>query len=94
MAKKKENKIPRFKSEAEEARWWDSHPDFIADQFEKAASEGRLLRGLPKSQNITIQIATSDLRAARKIAEQKGLPCHTYIKMLLHQALDRERPAR
>src|SRR5271157_2995424 len=48
--------IPKFKSEAEEAAWWESHPDFIVEQFEKAAKEGRLLRGIPKSKSVTIRI--------------------------------------
>jgi predicted DNA binding CopG/RHH family protein len=51
------------------------------------------MHGLPKSRSITIRIATPDLEAARKLAERKGLPYQTYIKMLLHQALQRERAA-
>lgn len=93
MDKKKVTTIPRFKSEAEEAAWWDEHPDFLADQFEKAAKKGRIMRGAPKSQSVTIRIRTKDVESARKLAEQKGLPYQTYIKMLLHQALERERLA-
>lgn len=93
MNKKKATVIPKFRSEAEEAAWWDSHPEFVADQFEKAAKERRVLRGVPKSQSVTIRIPTRDMQAARRLAERKGLPYQTYIKMLLHQALDRERLA-
>ena len=56
MAKKKAPAVPRFGSKAEEASWWDRHPDFIADQFEKAAKEGTLVGGVPKSQRMTIRI--------------------------------------
>jgi predicted metal-dependent hydrolase len=38
-------KIPKFASEAEEARWWFENEDLIAKEFEKAAAEGRLKRG-------------------------------------------------
>ncbi len=96
MAKKKTAKIttiPRFKSEAQEAAWWDSHPDFIAEQFEKAAKEGRLLRGIPKSKSITIRVPVRDLRTAQRLAGRKGLAYQTYMKMLLHQALEKERLA-
>ncbi len=48
--------IPRFKTEVEEAAWWDAHPDFLAEQFEKAAKEGRLQRGIPKSKSVTIRV--------------------------------------
>ena len=54
MARKKTAQtatIPKFKSAAEEAAWWDAHPGFIVAQFEKAAKEGRLLRGIPKSKS-------------------------------------------
>ena len=84
---------PKFKSEAEEAAWWDAHPDFIVEQFEKAAKEGRLLRGIPKSRSVTIRIAVRDLEAAQRLADRKGLPYQTYMKMLLHQALEKERLA-
>lgn len=38
-------KIPRFATEAEEARWWFENEDLIAAEFEKAAKEGRLRTG-------------------------------------------------
>jgi len=44
-----------------------------------------------ESQSITLRIAVKDVEAARKLAEQKGLPYQTYIKMLLHESLQRER---
>jgi predicted DNA binding CopG/RHH family protein len=91
MDKKRATTIPKFKSEAEEAAWWDRHPDFVADQFETAAKGGRIMRGVPKSQSVTIRIPTKDVAAARRMAGQQGLPYQTYIKMLLHQALERER---
>jgi predicted DNA binding CopG/RHH family protein len=83
--------IPRFKTEAEEAFWWDAHPDFLTEQFEKAAKEGRLQRGIPKSKSVTIRVPVTDLETAQRLAERKGLPYQTYMKMLLHQALEKER---
>ena len=96
MAQKKtgkRNAIPKFKSEAEEAAWWDAHPGFIAEQFEKAVKEGRLLRGIPQSRSVTIRIPVRDLESAQRLAGQKGLPYQTYMKMLLHMALEKERTA-
>src|ERR1035441_9124939 len=96
MASKKTaqtTRTPEFKSEAEEAAWWDAHPDSIVEQFEKAAKEGRMLRGIPKSKSVTIRIAVRDLEAAQRLADRKGLPYQTYMKMLLHQALEKERVA-
>ena len=90
----KTRKMPRFKSEAQEAEWWDKNPDFIADQFEKAAKEGRILRGLPgrgATRSVTIRLAVKDVETAQTLAEKMGLPYQTYIKTILHQALDRQR---
>ena len=45
------------------------------------------------SQSITLRVAAKDVELARKLAEEKGLPYQTLIKMLLHQALNREQDA-
>ena len=37
-------RIPRFKSEKEEARWWDAHPEVITALFLKARKEGKIER--------------------------------------------------
>ena len=92
----KTSKMPKFKSEAEEAEWWDRNPDFVADQFEKAAKEGRILHGLPgrgATRSVTIRLAEKDVETAQTLAEKMGLPYQTYIKTILHQALERERRA-
>jgi len=92
----KVTKASKFKSEAEEAEWWDRNPDFIADQFEKAAKEGRILRGLPgrgATRSVTIRLAMKDVETAQVLAAKMGLPYQTYIKTVLHQALERRRKA-
>ena len=42
---KSDLKIPSFATEAEETKWWFENEESIADEFEKAAKEGRLGRG-------------------------------------------------
>ena len=90
------HKIPRFKSEQEEAAWWDAHPEVITELFLKARKEGRIKR-LPviraATKPVTIRMAVADVEAAQEIAQRRGVPYQTYIKGLLHQALDRERKA-
>ena len=88
--------IPRFKSEKEEAEWWDAHPEVITGLFLKARKEGRIkrlpvVRGATKP--VTIRMPIGDIDAAQELAEKRGLPYQTYIKGLLHQALERERKA-
>jgi len=55
----------------------------------KSEAEG----ALRKSRSVTIRIAVRDLETAQRLAERKGLPYQTYMKMLLHQALEKERAA-
>ena len=86
--------IPRFKSEKEEAEWWDAHPEVITQLFLKAKKEGRIkrllvVRGATKS--VTIRLPIGDIDVAQELAEKRGLPYQTYIKGLLHQALERDR---
>lgn len=89
-------RIPRFKSEREEAEWWDAHPEVITELFLRARKKGTLTR-LPvaggATRSVTIRLAARDIEAAQELAERRGLPYQTYIKMLLHQALERERLA-
>jgi len=90
------HKMPAFKSEQEEAAWWDAHPEVITELFLKARKEGRIKR-LPvvrgATRPVTIRMPVADVEAAQEIAEQRGIPYQTYIKGLLHKALERERKA-
>ena len=87
-------KIPRFRSEREEARWWDAHPEVITELFLAARKKGKIRR-LPvvrgATRPVTIRLPIGDIDAAQELAEKHGLPYQTYVKGLLHQALERER---
>ena len=85
--------LPDFKSEAEEAAWWDTHEDESMKAFEDAAAEGRLGRGTTARKaglpTTTIRLDPVDIELARAQAEKHGLKYQTYLKMLLHEALIR-----
>ncbi len=36
--------IPKFRSEREEALWWDTHPEVITELFIQAKKEGKVKR--------------------------------------------------
>ncbi|HTP89815.1 MAG TPA: CopG family antitoxin [Bryobacteraceae bacterium] len=87
--------IPSFASEREEAAWWDAHPEALTERFRAAARRGRVRRlsqtSLPgASETVTIRIPDVELKRARELAARRGLRYQTYIKMLLHEALDAE----
>ena len=86
--------VPNFKTEAEEARWWDKQSSRIAQHIEAAMAAGEDLTVVPAplkralaAKNVTIRLSLADLERARKQAERRGLRYQTYVKMLLHQAL-------
>ena len=54
------------------------------------------VRGLfarPETRQISIRLSAADLLLANQLAAAKGLAYQTYIKSLLHEALERERRA-
>ena len=96
-AKMKQVAIPKFSSEAEEAAWWDAHRSEIEGEIRQRIKQkrpltlGGLLQGAKASQPVTLRIPKEDLETARRLAAQKGLGYQTYIKMLLREALTKNR---
>ncbi len=100
-------KVPKFSTEAEEAKWWYDNRNKVSDEFLKAAKEGRLGRGgvarllaergikpaqpLPST---TIRLDPEDIARARIQAANRGLRYQTYLKMIIHEALHNAESAR
>jgi predicted DNA binding CopG/RHH family protein len=90
-------KIPKFENETDEANWAFEHREDLASAFLRAAQEGRVRQGTLKQRGITppttIRLAPEDISRARLLAERRGLRYQTYLKMLIHEALEREEKA-
>jgi predicted DNA binding CopG/RHH family protein len=91
--------IPKFASEAEDARWHDRHrrklESAVADRIRDGSTlTMRQAAARARTRPITIRLATEDVDKARGLAAQKGIGYQTYIKMLLREALRREAGAR
>jgi predicted DNA binding CopG/RHH family protein len=86
-----ELKNKTFKNEAEEAVWWESQEDALADEFEKATAEGRVGIGTVAKRatlpSTTIRLDPEDIAIARVQAAARGLRYQTYLKMIIHEAL-------
>ena len=91
-------RVPKFGSEAEEAAWWDAHPEVIVKAFERAYGKKAVQRVLgeeqkpkrPPTQAVTMRLPVEDVARARRVAARKGLGYQTLVKTLLHEALLRE----
>ena len=96
-AKTKLAVIPKFSNETEEAAWWDAHRSDVEMEIRHRIKQKRpltlnsLLHRPKPTEPITLRISRDDLAAARRLAAQKGLGYQSYIKMLLREALDRNR---
>ena len=86
--------LPEFKSEAEEAQWWFEHREALGEEFATAIDEGRVTRGMMLKRGLvptpSIQIDPEDLTQAKALAEKKGVRYQTYLRVLIHEALERE----
>src|SRR6266700_2440585 len=97
-------KVPRFRTEAEEAEWWDSHMDMVEDQLMSAMRDGtaqvltreRLLETLKQSKNtadtttsLTIPLSEENLTKIHTLAQERNLDDAALAAELLSDALSR-----
>ena len=92
----KKLQTPEFKSEMDEARWYEKNQDSLLAEFKDAAKDGTLGRGTLAKRGLTptttIRLDKRDIELAKRQAEERGLRYQTYLKMLIHQALREEGP--
>ena len=85
--------VPEFASEEEEATWWDTHKKEADDLIERAQKARALrvgtLAGQVKTKQTTLRLRSDDLRRAKELAHRKGIGYQTYLKMLIHEGLER-----
>ena len=102
---KKKRIVPAFATEAQEAAWWDRNRKKLDKDLVEAARAGELkvldrkartarVARSKAARVVSIRLPESDLELARLQASKKGLPYQTYIKSLLHQALEEQAKAR
>lgn len=84
-------RVPKFKSEHEEATWWASVDGraFLKRQKEKGSA---LVAGLSRASSVQIalRLPARDVANAREIAGRRGIGYRTLLKMLVHEGLRRE----
>ncbi|GAB6273939.1 MAG: CopG family antitoxin [Peptococcaceae bacterium] len=86
-------KIPKFDSEEEEARYWESHSvtDHL-DELVLVEEEIEITVPTRKRRPITIRIDEDALNAVRIIAEDMRIPYQTLIRSWLVEKLKRDYP--
>jgi predicted DNA binding CopG/RHH family protein len=89
--------VPKFATDAEESAWWYDHRETVNEQVVEALQQGRFTRGVTDRRGNTpttsIRLDPVDISRARIAAEKRGLKYQTYLKMLIHEALEKESAA-
>ena len=82
---KKLNKIPVFKNEKEEAKFWDNH-DFTDYYDIKKATVNPTFPNLKLStKSITIRVTESLLNTLKELANKRDVPYQSLVKMFLQE---------
>src|SRR5919106_6837902 len=95
---------PKFGSDEDFANWVESPEGraLIHKQYDEAKRKGTLRRELPENVSailsrkpptavsIHLRVPAKDLERARSIAERKGIGYQTWLKMAIHEAVERE----
>jgi predicted DNA binding CopG/RHH family protein len=90
-------KVPEFRTEEEEARFWDEHDttEFI-DDFEPVEIElspelrDEIISKRELKKSVTLRLEPSQIKAVKKIAAKKGLPYQTLIRLWIAEKIRNE----
>jgi predicted DNA binding CopG/RHH family protein len=89
--------VPKFATDAEESEWWYAHREVVNEEIIEAFEQGRMkpskLVQRGNTPTTTIRLDPADITKARAVAGRKGMPYQTYLKMLIHEALEKETAA-
>jgi hypothetical protein len=82
---RKRSRIPRFRTEAEEARFWDTHD---TTEFLDELRPARVTFARPRPKVlVSVRIAKPDVALLRRIAMRKGLGTGSLIRLWLTERL-------
>ena len=84
----KKSKIPKFKSEEEEARFWDTHD---TTEFLDELKEVRNVKFVkPRKRLISVRMDDRQIQSLKQVAETKGIGYLTLIRLWIMERLSRE----
>ena len=84
-------RIPKFKSEKEEADWLYAHRKEIEAEFRKEKKTKTLtvqeIIERERTKPISIRLAVGDIERAKQRARAQGIGYQTLLRMLVHESL-------
>ena len=86
---KKVNEIPRFKNEADEREFWNSHDSSEFLDWD-SAEETVFPKLKPTTKTISIRFPEYMLAEIRSMANKRDIPYQSLIKLFLKERIDQE----
>jgi predicted DNA binding CopG/RHH family protein len=88
-------KLPKFKNEAEERKFWQTHDftDYIDFNDAKNRVEGDFVNLKPSTKKVTMRMPESMLNDLKMIANKRDVPYQSYIKIKLDEIIKKEMSA-
>lgn len=82
-------KIPVFKTEAEERRFWQTHSS--VDYMDWSSAEEVILPKLkPSTKTISLRLPESMVNELKLLANKRDVPYQSLLKVFLSERIDRE----
>jgi predicted DNA binding CopG/RHH family protein len=86
-------KIPKFRTEALEAQWWDEHAEVALEMLQSAWPE--VFKPKVPTEAISMRLPVDQLATVRKYANQSGVRYQTLLKRFIDIGVrSLERPRR
>lgn len=86
---RKLKRIPDFKSDEEEAKFWDTHS--TADYIDWSKAEETIFPNLKlSSESISMRLPAPLLAHIKALANEKGVPYQSLMKVYLSEKVDEE----
>jgi predicted DNA binding CopG/RHH family protein len=80
-------KIPKFKTQEEAARYWETHS---FQEYHKDTKDAEIVFVKKPKKTIAIRLDPDDIKSVEKIAERKGLSYTSLLRMWIKEHLARE----
>ncbi len=83
--------MPRFENEGEEAQWWFDHREELGQDMVAAASQGKLgIGSARRASEGAVRLDPEDMELAQRQAMAHGMEYQSYLRMIVHRALEVE----
>lgn len=87
---KKLKKLPRFKSEAEERRFWSSHDSTDYIDWDKAVKNPAFPNLKPSTESISLRLPKYLLDRIKELANARDVPYQSLMKIMLAEKINEE----